>query len=113
MPEEDFICLDILHVRFLLQMPSNLRNNDVSDYSDKAEYFKYFIGTYCRQLNKEPLSRLENNLQHMSRTECSIFCRQTEGCLGFSLATDNLCSIFKTSQQVEIITNVVDYYERC
>ncbi|XP_071169354.1 fucolectin-like [Mytilus edulis] len=70
-------------------------------------------GTYCRQPNKEPLDRFENIVQHMSHTRCSLFCRQTEGCLGFSLATDNSCSLFKTSQQVEIITNVVDYYERC
>ncbi|CAC5416404.1 unnamed protein product [Mytilus coruscus] len=70
-------------------------------------------GLYCRQLTRKPNLSLIMNLKHTSHIRCAIICRQTEGCLGFGLATENTCSLFKASQQVDIVNIDVEYYERC
>ncbi|XP_052075918.1 fucolectin-1-like [Mytilus californianus] len=70
-------------------------------------------GSYCKKTNRQGFKSLDKNMNTVSLTECVLFCRRTESCLGLNMTTDGTCSLFGASKEVSNGASDTSYFERC
>ncbi|CAG2235536.1 unnamed protein product [Mytilus edulis] len=75
-------------------------------------------GFYRKQLNKQPMMRVQTNLTNFTNVRCAISCRNIDSCLGFTMTLDGTCSLFQTSKYLpsdssDSGSSDNEYFEKC
>ncbi|CAG2206832.1 unnamed protein product [Mytilus edulis] len=70
-------------------------------------------GFYCKQINKQPMMRVQMDLANFTDFRCARSCRNIDNCLGFTMASDGTCSLFQTSKYLPSGNNDSEYFEKC